>query len=217
MSMNSSLEMQVDLYIGPRLVIIGSILGSIILGVFTFSITGNTLLGEAPNHSVVVRADNKDEAFRKDESIVEDQVDIDQTQCLVNNEFPGSILQWCLEISRYSTEYGLPPDLIAAVMLQESGGNPDAYSHSGAVGLMQIMPRDGIASSFICINGPCFTNRPTISELKDPDFNIEYGTRMLANLRERHGNIRDALKFYGPMDVGYTYADKVLAIYNNFE
>lgn len=102
-------------------------------------------------------------------------------------------------------------------MLQESGGNPKAYSHSGAVGLMQIMPRDGIAASFMCINGPCFGSRPTIKELEDPEFNIEFGTRMLSGLISKYGNVRDALKFYGPMDVGYNYADKVLAIYENHQ
>jgi hypothetical protein len=103
--------------------------------------------------------------------------------------------------------FALDPNLIAAVMLQESGGQHLAYSHSGAVGLMQVMPRDGIAQKFMCKNGPCFTNRPTISELEDPDFNVAYGTGMLAGLNNRFGNIRDALKSYGPMDVGYSYAD----------
>jgi soluble lytic murein transglycosylase-like protein len=79
---------------------------------------------------------------------------------------------------------------------------------------MQVMPRDGIAATFQCINGPCFTNRPSIAELKDPAFNVDYGVRMLAGLTERHGDIREALKSYGPYDVGYIYADKVLAIRN---
>jgi hypothetical protein len=34
---------------------------------------------------------------------------------------------------------------------------------------------------------------------------------MLRNLQAKT-KYRDALKFYGPMDVGYSYADKVLAI-----
>jgi hypothetical protein len=78
---------------------------------------------------------------------------------------------------------------------------------------MQVMPRDGIASSFMCKNGPCFTDRPTTAELQDPEFNISFGTRMLAKLLQRSGSMREALKNYGPMNVGYTYADKVLAIY----
>jgi hypothetical protein len=134
--------------------------------------------------------------------------------CRVSSSFAQSILQWCTLITTYADYHGLPPDLVAAVMLQESGGKPLAYSHSGAVGLMQVMPRDGIATKFMCINGPCFTNRPTIAELQDPEFNIAYGTKMLAGLASRFGNYRDALKSYGPMDVGYGYADKVLAIYH---
>ena len=81
---------------------------------------------------------------------------------------------------------------------------------------MQVMPRDGIAASFECPNGPCFASRPTIEELQDPDFNIEYGTRMLAGLLGRYGNLREALRAYGPMNSGYSYADKVLAIYENY-
>jgi len=79
---------------------------------------------------------------------------------------------------------------------------------------MQVMPRDGIASTFQCINGPCFANRPSIEELKDPGFNIDYGVRMLAGLIGRYADIREALKHYGPFDVGYQYADKVLLIRN---
>jgi hypothetical protein len=134
-------------------------------------------------------------------------------ECRVSSSFPQGILQWCELITHYADQHALDPNLIAAVMLQESGGQHLAYSHSGAVGLMQVMPRDGIAEKFMCKNGPCFTNRPTISELEDPDFNVAYGTRMLAGLNSRFGNIRDALKSYGPMDVGYSYADKVLAIF----
>ena len=116
---------------------------------------------------------------------------------------------------RHSEKNDLKPDLVAALIWQESGGNPTAYSKSGAVGLMQVMPRDGIASSFKCINGPCFANRPSISELQKPNFNIKYGTGMLAGLLNKYGSIREALKFYGPMDVGYYYADKVLGIFNS--
>jgi len=36
---------------------------------------------------------------------------------------------------------------------------------------------------------------------------------MLANLIDKYGSLSEALKYYGPMDVGYSYSDKVLAIY----
>jgi soluble lytic murein transglycosylase-like protein len=136
--------------------------------------------------------------------------------CEINSDFPKKVRRWCDLIDVYAHQHQLPPDLLAALIWQESGGNPKAYSRSGAVGLMQVMPRDGIAAKFECVNGPCFAERPTIAQLKDPEFNIAYGARMLANLAKRHGTLRDALKAYGPMDVGYYYSDKVLGIYKKF-
>jgi len=133
--------------------------------------------------------------------------------CPLSDRFPPGILRWCEPIRAYAGKRGLPPDLVAALILQESGGNPSAFSSSGAVGLMQVMPSDGPAASFMCINGPCFASRPSTRELKDPDFNIAYGTKMLASLLGRHGDLREALRSYGPEDVGYYYADKVLGIY----
>ena len=134
-------------------------------------------------------------------------------ECQQAAYYPEKILPWCALIEEQAGRFGVDPLLVAAVMLVESGGQPEVISHSGAVGLMQVMPRDGIAATFQCINGPCFASRPTIVELKDPAFNVEFGVRMLAGLTERHGTTRDALKAYGPGDVGYWYADKVLGIY----
>ena len=136
--------------------------------------------------------------------------------CKVNPAFPPEIMQWCELISFYSDQNGLPVDLIAALIWQESGGNPLAYSKSGAVGLMQVMPSDGPAASFMCQNGPCFAHRPATESLQDPEFNLSYGTQLLAGLLSKSGDIREALKSYGPMDVGYGYADKVLSIYQRY-
>lgn len=136
--------------------------------------------------------------------------------CPLSAHYPQSIQQWCSLIIKYASDHQLPVELIAAVMLQESGGNAQAYSGSGAVGLLQVMPRDGLAADFQCPNGPCFATRPTISELQDPEFNLSFGTRMLAGLVNKYGDVRDALMHYGPANVGYYYADKVLAIYENY-
>lgn len=138
-------------------------------------------------------------------------------ECSLPSRYPDSIRQWCGWIQRYAAEVELDPRLIAAVMLQESGGKADAYSHSGAVGLMQVMPRDGLAEQFMCNGRPCFASRPSMDELFEPEYNISYGTHMLAGLVARHGNVRDALKAYGPMDMGYRYADIVLSIYENYQ
>jgi soluble lytic murein transglycosylase-like protein len=138
--------------------------------------------------------------------------------CAISSRYPQSIQRWCSLVMTYAEQSGLPANLIAAVMLQESGGDPTAYSASGAVGLLQVMPRDGLAANFSCATGPCFASRPTITELLDPKYNLAYGTRLLASLVARNGgDQRSALRSYGPMDVGFNYADKVLAIYNRYQ
>jgi len=104
------------------------------------------------------------------------------------------------------------------VIFTESGGDETVISSQGAVGLMQVMPRDGIAASFYCGDNPCFKNRPTINELLNPEFNVKYGSRMLINLIEgNEGSERWGLRLYGPMDYGFIYADKVLAVYNRIK
>lgn len=137
--------------------------------------------------------------------------------CQISSAYWPEVRQWCDLIQEYSHKAGLDPNLVAALITQESGGNANAYSSSGAVGLMQVMPRDGLAAGFMCINGPCFASRPSMEELYIPEFNISYGTNMLSGLVNKHGSIREALVAYGPRDVGYYYADKVLAIYNNYQ
>jgi soluble lytic murein transglycosylase-like protein len=134
----------------------------------------------------------------------------------LSRKYPASILQWEKFILKSAQENQLDPNFIAAVMLQESGGNAEAYSSSGAVGLMQVMPCDGIAQSFLCNGQPCFRNRPTMQQLYDPAFNIDYGSRMLAGLIKKYGSQQEALYHYGPIDVGYRYADAVMSIYGSY-
>jgi len=137
--------------------------------------------------------------------------------CSLPDRYPVSVRQWCALIETSAQETGLPGDLIAAVILQESGGDPLSYSSSGAVGLMQVMPRDGIAAEFMCANGPCFASRPTIEELQNPEFNVQYGSQMLAGLFAKYGSYHEALFRYGPMDMGYRYADLVVKIWENYQ
>jgi len=137
--------------------------------------------------------------------------------CQLAVSVPEPVRQWCSLIQSAAQEHSLDPYLVAAIIFQESHGNPSAYSHSGAVGLMQVMPRDGIAAGFQCINGPCFAGRPSSDELYDPAFNISYGCQILAGLVQKHGSIREALRAYGPANSGYYYADLVLSLYNQFQ
>lgn len=167
------------------------------------SAAGNTIPLSAVNHAAPGAAESAAAA--------------NNGECTINPQYPEAVRQWCSIIEQAAREHGLDPNLISAVMLQESAGNPDAYSKSGAVGLLQVMPRDGKASSFMCINGPCFADRPSTEELFDPEFNIAYGARMLSGLIARNGGVRDALKSYGPKDVGYYYADIVLGIFHSYQ
>lgn len=189
---------------GPSLVIRGTFIGSLLLALLGWLLAGQ------------IKLSSTDEVAY---AAAPSQSSTDSTQsgnCQVSSSYPDGILQWCEIITAQAMQAELSPNLIAAVILMESGGDEIAFSGSGAVGLMQVMPRDGIAASFECINGPCFASRPTIEELQEPGFNVEYGSQMLAGLISKLGSEREALKAYGPMDVGYSYADRVLAIYENY-
>ena len=196
---------------GPSLVIRGTIIGSLIVALLGWFLGAHLKI--LPGDDVAYAASSSTTEGQNGNT----QVQPDPTEkCGVNASYPEGILQWCDIITSMANQAELSPNLIAAVILQESGGDAGAYSASGAVGLMQVMPRDGIAASFQCINGPCFGSRPTIEELQDPSFNVEYGTGMLAGLITKLGSLREALKAYGPMDMAYSYADRVLAIYENY-
>jgi soluble lytic murein transglycosylase-like protein len=197
---------------GPSLVLRGTIMGSLVLALLGWVVAGHIQISS--NTEVAFAAAPPQAAEQATPAPVEQSKELDR--CQVSLSYPEGILQWCEIITTQASQAELPPNLIAAVMLQESGGDETAYSSSGAVGLMQVMPRDGIAAEFECINGPCFASRPTIEELLDPAYNVEYGSHMLAGLINKLGDLREALKAYGPMDMGYRYADTVLAIYENY-
>ncbi len=192
---------QADL--GPVLVIRGALIMSLLLMLLFSSLAGGI------GHAEGAAPGSNDEPSLSQSS--------EQSEgCRVSPRFPDKVRRWCDLITQHAEKNDLSPDLIAALIWQELGGDPQAYSGSGAVGLMQVMPRDGIAAQFICPNGPCFASRPTITELEDPTFNVTYGTRMLAGLNHRWGDLRQALKAYGPKDVGFTYADTVLSLYDRY-
>jgi len=79
-------------------------------------------------------------------------------------------LKYGEEIDERAKERGLDPDLVRALILQESYYNPKAKSHVGATGLMQLMPptaKDHASRLHI----PFATSR-----LDNPDVNIRLGT-----------------------------------------
>jgi soluble lytic murein transglycosylase-like protein len=80
-------------------------------------------------------------------------------------------------VRHYASHYGVPVELVAALIDVESRWNPRAVSSSGAMGLMQLMPataqRFGAFQPF------------------DPEQNIAAGTRYVTTLMwEFHGDLR---------------------------
>jgi len=78
-------------------------------------------------------------------------------------------------IVHYAKANFLYPSLVAGLITQESGGQVDIISVAGAVGLMQIMPKE-----------VGFTTRPTRAELLDPEINIKTGCELLKSLRTKY-------------------------------
>lgn len=70
------------------------------------------------------------------------------------------------------------PDLIARMIQQESGGNPNAVSPAGAMGLMQVMP--GTAAD------PGFGVAP-LSDPFDPAANRAFGESYISAMLSRYG------------------------------
>lgn len=113
-------------------------------------------------------------------------------------------------IRAHAANYDLPPELVAAVIEQESGFDERARSGAGAVGLMQVTPRtaQGIADR---TGGKRFHTR----DLLNPELNIRYGCWYLRHLRSKYdesGNDTDlALAAYnagqGKVD-GWIAADE---------
>jgi Transglycosylase SLT domain len=198
----------------PSLVMKGAVLGSILVSLLSQSVTARIASSQEKVKQTGKTIPGTPNLSKADRESTSDQYG--DIKCQVSDKFPKQILKWCKQITSYASKYDLPPDLVAAIIWQESGGDPYAYSSSGAVGLMQVMASDGLAASFQCPNGPCFARRPNTARLKDPEYNIQYGVRLLSSLVKQHGELRLALKAYGPINAGYSYADKVLSIYKHY-
>ncbi|MBV1865635.1 MAG: lytic transglycosylase domain-containing protein [Rhodobacteraceae bacterium] len=78
-------------------------------------------------------------------------------------------------------KYGIPVDLFNRLVQQESGWNPRAKSHAGAIGLAQLMP---------------FTARQLGVNPHDPKENLEGGARYLKQQHNKFRSWRLALAAY---------------------
>ena len=98
---------------------------------------------------------------------------------------------------------GVDPNIVKAIIMEESGGNPSAIGDNGeSIGLMQIQPKHhkkrmeelGIVSLF------------------DPQENVILGCSILSDLYDKYGNYEDALSVYnsGNTEDGKAYAERIL-------
>ena len=83
---------------------------------------------------------------------------------------------------KYAESTGISPYLVLSIMRQESGFNTRAKSGAHALGLMQLLPRVArdLASERNTGLGP--------ENLYDPETNIQFGTKLIAQLLKQYGN-----------------------------
>ena len=86
-------------------------------------------------------------------------------------------------MSKYAKEYSVPQNFVWSIMRAESRYNPEAESPVGAKGLMQLMPYT--ASHLLNLLGQ---NTKQELNLKDPQLNIQLGTRYLNRLLKQFKN-----------------------------
>ena len=95
-------------------------------------------------------------------------------------------------IQKAASTYSVAPNLIDAVIRQESGGNPCAVSDQGAMGLMQLMPA---TAALMGANQPFDINQ-----------NVSAGTRLLADLIQRYNG--DLNRVLGAYNAGTAAVDR---------
>jgi len=101
------------------------------------------------------------------------------------------------QLSADAAEHGLDPDLVAALIRQESEFNPGAVSRANAYGLMQLLPSTGRQ-----LARQAGVAHFTTNDLLDPATNLRLGTLDLRKSIDRYsGQVEYALAAYNAGDV----------------
>ena len=95
--------------------------------------------------------------------------------------YRGGRSRWEVPARQAARANGIPEDLFLRLVRQESGFNPNAVSHKGALGLAQLMPG---------------TARALGVNPRDPVQNLNGGARYLAQQYRKFGSWRLALAAY---------------------
>ncbi|MGC9469540.1 MAG: transglycosylase SLT domain-containing protein [Anaerolineae bacterium] len=100
--------------------------------------------------------------------------------------WPIRLRRWEALIMQEAERRELDPDFLASLVWRESRGDPNAVGPAGAVGLMQVMPKEA-----------GFSWRPARKDLLVPSTNLYWGTRTLATvIRQGNGDVFNALAAY---------------------
>jgi soluble lytic murein transglycosylase-like protein len=119
-------------------------------------------------------------------------------------------------IVRVSREHHVDPALVKAIIMAESGYNPQAISKVGARGLMQLMPQTADSLG--------------VQDIFDPEENVSGGVKYLKQLlNEFGGEIKLALAAYNagsrkvrtckgvpPIEATHAYINKVIEYYQHY-
>ncbi|HJW83896.1 MAG TPA: transglycosylase SLT domain-containing protein [Anaerolineae bacterium] len=109
-----------------------------------------------------------------------------ESSALLSSYWGPTITQWDELIAYYAGQRGLDPDLVAAIIHEESHGLPNQISLAGAVGLMQVMPWEA-----------GFSWRPKAAELLKPQVNLYWGTRTFSQVvQQAAGGLNRGLAAY---------------------
>lgn len=107
------------------------------------------------------------------------------------NNVPAKAAPYIGYVQKASQTYGVPQDIILAVMQTESGFNPKAHSPTGVKGLMQVTQST-------------YTGLGFTGDRANPENSIMAGTKLLAQNYKQYGNWNDALTAYNAGPAGVT-------------